>query len=96
MKGLVESEAIEVWAWSESGELRGVVSAVNLESVVWPNRIKKLVLNTSLQADLAAVRLPSFLQSLTLGYGFNQSIAGVVWPGRFQKLQRLSFGEQFD
>jgi len=94
MKVLVESAAVELWAWSELVHLLGALSAGSLGSVVWPKRLQHLVLDTSWPAvAMKSVQWPPNLQHLKFGVDFNQPIVGAVWP---DSLQQLSFGHCFN
>lgn len=90
---LVDTADSELWAWSERLELQGLVSSASLRWVMWPRWLKQLVLNTSLEGSVKAMRWSPSLQILAFGRWFNQPVTGVAWP---PPLQHLFFGNGFD
>lgn len=90
MEALQQSATMETWIWLEVLELRGSSSAGNLETLIWPPGLKRLVLDTFFWTPLDSVSWPASLKHLSFGGNFNQRIAGVVWPSA---LEQLSFGK---
>lgn len=57
---LVQGAAKELWEWSEMLELWGSVFEASLESVVWPQMLKQLVLNTKIAVATETIPWPPF------------------------------------
>jgi len=90
---LVESAAVELWAWSRFVHLRGPVSSARLASVSWPQALVHLSFGDDFNQSIVGVVWPASLQQLSFGYVFNQPIVGVVWPVR---LKWLTWGHRFN
>lgn len=90
---LVKSGTMERWKGLEWMRLEGGGDSARLESVVWPPRLKRLVLDTSLETPAREITWPAHLEQLSFGCCFDKPIAGVVWPA---SLQQLSFGYAFN
>ncbi|CAN0300989.1 unnamed protein product, partial [Ectocarpus sp. 8 AP-2014] len=103
---VMQQTATEQWKFVEFLRLQQfTTTTIRLDSVVWPPRLKHLVLdmpvgtgssfkgNMGLGDDFNLVVWPSSLQELQFGSRFNQSIAGTVWPA---SLRKISFGDGFN
>ncbi|CAM9728789.1 unnamed protein product [Ectocarpus fasciculatus] len=71
--------------------LRGIWCAERLASVLWLQRLKRLVVDVDTAVN--TVSWPASLQRLLFGNSFNQPITGIVLPA---SLQQLTFGWDFD
>ncbi|CAB1105529.1 unnamed protein product [Ectocarpus sp. CCAP 1310/34] len=91
MDVLLQSCAMELQRGSKYRRSGGHSSAANLASMLWLQRLKRLVLE--LDTPVITASWPASLQQLSFGYKFNKPIADVVWPA---SLQHLSFGLRFN
>ncbi|CAN0544875.1 unnamed protein product, partial [Ectocarpus sp. 8 AP-2014] len=90
---LLQGVAVELWIKLEFLQLRESLSPSDLVSVAWPQKLKRLALDTGFEAATDAGSWPASLESVTLGNAFNQAIAGAVWG---ESLLQISFGARFD
>ena len=86
MEVLVESATSELWARSEFVQLREPrraepTPASTMSSVIWPQGLEHLVLDTRYTVPSEGVRWPPNLRRLTFGSLFNQPVVGVVMAG---------------
>lgn len=59
MEALQQSATMEMWIWLEVLELRGSSSADNLDSMIWPQGLKRLVLDTFFGTPVEEMSLPT-------------------------------------
>ena len=85
MEVLLQPASNDLLKWLDFLCLKGAVSAACLESIVWPRRLKQLVVETDLALAVETVSWPTSLQLMGFGGCFNQPIAGVAWPASLRR-----------
>ncbi|CAN0504410.1 unnamed protein product, partial [Ectocarpus sp. 12 AP-2014] len=81
------SASSELWTRLESLQLQVSLCTANLDSVVWPQGLQRLVMDcTVFMIPLEMMSWPSSLKSLTFAGIFDQPINEIVWPASIQEL----------